>query len=552
MGSRKVKARQQKKSKRESVAENMKSFFAEALDWIICIYIFLIFAVMPFYNQEGYSHIGTDKSYFFRQCSQKFACLVLPLLALYLVAAGVAFVQKKREEPFQINAWLKSHFSATDWFALLYGISVLLSYACSAYKEEAYIGTKGWYMGLYPQLAFIAVYFLISRMWKKEYQIALLALPVSAVVFLLGILNCFGVYPIDMKVQNNAFISTIGNVNWYCGYLTAVFFGGLALFWQMHRKQRKYRLLLAVYVFIGFTSLVTQGSSSGIVALAAVLFVMFCLSVEDGRLMQAFWEAALLLSTGCLICWLTQLSGLGKNSVLGGGEDLFRLLNNSNLSVIMTAMSLAMLLYVIFANRKKSYPASIFRKWANILGFAGAGLFVLFVVLLVVNTFIGGKISDLLELPQENPLMFTAPWGSHRGVTWMAGIQCFWQQDFLHKLVGIGPDCMSAFLYHGASQELVQWVEKWFGGSRLTNAHNEWLTILVNEGVLGCICYAGMMCSAIRRFLKGRKISMAAGACGFCVLAYTVNNMFSFQQSMNAATIFVIMGMGENFLRENR
>ncbi|MCM1185631.1 MAG: O-antigen ligase family protein [Lachnoclostridium sp.] len=540
------------KRKRESIPKMLQGLLAEILDWIICIYMFLILAIMPFYHQEGYTHIGTDKSYFFRQCARKSAYLILPLLALYLVAAGVVFVREKRGSSFQITAWLKTHFSVTDWFALAYGLSVLLSYACSAYKKEALIGTQGWYMGLYPQLAFIAGYFLISRMWKKEYAIPLSAILASAAVFLLGIINCFGIYPIDMKVKNTAFISTIGNVNWYCGYLTAVFFGGLALFWQMDRKQWKYRLLLGIYVFIGFTSLVTQGSSSGIVALAAVLFVLFCLSAENGRLMRAFWEAVLLLSAGGLMCRLIQMLGLGKLSVWAGGEGVLGLLNNSSLSLIMTAASLSLLLCVVSANRRKSYPAAIFGKWAKILGCAGAGLLALFIVILVVNTLAEGKISNVLGLPPDNPLTFTPAWGSNRGATWRAGIRCFLQQDFLHKLVGAGPDCMSAFLYNGASEELTGWVENWFAGSRLTNAHNEWLTILINEGVLGCICYVGMMCSAIWRFLKDRKRSIAAGACGFCVLAYTANNLFSFQQSMNAATIFIIMGMGENFLRENR
>lgn len=80
----------------------------------------------------------------------------------------------------------------------------------------------------------------------------------------------------------------------------------------------------------------------------------------------------------------------------------------------------------------------------------------------------------------------------------------------------------------------------------LTNAHNEWLTILVDIGVLGLVSYAGMMISVIRNFLHAGKKSMLVGACGFCVLAYTVNNMFSFQQVMNISTVFVIMGIGEN------
>ena len=73
----------------------------------------------------------------------------------------------------------------------------------------------------------------------------------------------------------------------------------------------------------------------------------------------------------------------------------------------------------------------------------------------------------------------------------------------------------------------------------------------MNMGVLGLVSYAGMMVSAIRNFLRAGKRSALAGACGFCVLAYTVNNMFSFQQVMNISAVFVIMGIGENLLKQD-
>ena len=76
--------------------------------------------------------------------------------------------------------------------------------------------------------------------------------------------------------------------------------------------------------------------------------------------------------------------------------------------------------------------------------------------------------------------------------------------------------------------------------------------ILVDIGVLGLVSYAEMMISVIRNFLHAGKKSMLVGACGFCVLAYTVNNMFSFQQVMNISTVFVIMGIGENLRRSAR
>lgn len=64
---------------------------------------------------------------------------------------------------------------------------------------------------------------------------------------------------------------------------------------------------------------------------------------------------------------------------------------------------------------------------------------------------------------------------------------------------------MYAFLSNEASPELQNMVYDFFYGNRLTNAHNEWLTILVDIGVLGLVSYAGMLISVIRNFLHAGK-----------------------------------------------
>ena len=58
-----------------------------------------------------------------------------------------------------------------------------------------------------------------------------------------------------------------------------------------------------------------------------------------------------------------------------------------------------------------------------------------------------------------------------------------------------------------------------------------------------------MMVSGIRSFLSEKGRNVYAYACGFCLLAYTVNNFFSFQQSVSTPTIFVLFGMGRAFQR---
>ena len=117
--------------------------------------------------------------------------------------------------------------------------------------------------------------------------------------------------------------------------------------------------------------------------------------------------------------------------------------------------------------------------------------------------------------------------------------------------MGVGPDAMVMYINSEKNPQLYALVREVFGSLNLTNAHNEWLTILVNEGMFGLITYAGIMISAMVRFLKAGKECALTGACGMAVLAYTVNNMVSFQQAMAAATLFLVLGIGEACMRSH-
>ena len=131
----------------------------------------------------------------------------------------------------------------------------------------------------------------------------------------------------------------------------------------------------------------------------------------------------------------------------------------------------------------------------------------------------------------------------------MASWMCFAEQGFWHKLIGVGPDAMSAYLYKDGSGELKALLQEAFRNLILTNAHNEWMTVMVDTGILGAVAFGGMMVTGIRRFLREAGRETIVCACGFCLLAYTVNNMFSFQQAMSVTTVFAVFGMGGAFLR---
>ena len=535
----------------ESVAETLCNFSRFLCDIVISVYLCVILAVLPLYNR-GYAQIGTDKENFFIKTMTYVGEFLLPMFVLWLILRVIVAKQKKELPVFwKIPESIWRTLNITDKFAALYGISVVLSYVFTRYRGEALWGTVSWRMGMWTQLGAVIVYFMVSRMWHGKDWIPALILPVSVVVFSLGYLNKFELCPVDKEIINSSFISTIGNINWYCGYLVTVLFGGVYLLWKMGPGFNRKKLILMGYVTIGFASLATQGSTSGIVTFAVVMFVLLGMSVGDAGKMECFWQEMTLFSAACLVTYvLRSLNVFSQELVL---EEITNVLTFSAVSAIMTIVSVLMLCLIHSMRSTQRYSVKVWSTIYRCVAIVLSVVIVLIFVLIGINTLSGGALTGNVADPDVAKWMtFSGDWGSNRGATWSAGAGCFWETDLLHKLFGVGPDCMYAFLSNEGSPELQNMVYERFYGNRLTNAHNEWLTILVNMGILGLVSYAGMMISAVRNFLREGDKSALAGACGFCVLAYTVNNMFSFQQVMNISTMFVIMGIGANRLRAVR
>ena len=519
--------------------EKLRCFCKTVIDYAINVYLLLILCVMPFYNSEGYRRIGTDKSVFFNSVCVYMGRILVPVLALYLI---ILVISERKE----IGAKIKSILSVTDICAACYGLALILSYLCSNYRSRALWGSTGWYMGFWPQMFLILTYFFVSKLWKPRKWVLYLGLTASFAVFLLGYLNRFNIDVLGMSPEYGEFISTIGNMNWYCGYLVSVFFAGVALLWQWESGKTWQKCLLILYVIAGFGTLLTQGSDSGLIALIVAVFTIFCLSPRENRRMQMFWLEMILFACACMITYLLKKILPGGISFDLGYAGLF---TTGWMSLIMTLVSVAFFAGVTVSIKRGNYTKKGFQilAGASVVIFAAAT--VIYLVLTAVNTIRPGSIGSLSDYSM---FIFSPEWGSKRGATWGAGWRCYAEQNYLHRLVGVGPDAMSAFLYQNGSPELVGLVRDSFGNVTLTNAHNEWLTVLVNIGLLGVLSFGGMMVTGIRRYLKEVENRRIVFACGMCLLAYTVNNIFSFQQAMSAATIFVIFGMGEAFLKAEK
>lgn len=542
------------KGRSDPLPMKVQNGLRSVMDFIACVYLVLMIAVMPLYFRDGYSYIATDKAYFCHRINIYAFRALIPVSAVYLAGSLAAFLRRGRLTKAVWLELLRKVWAKTalpDKFMGLYGIALIISYLCSDYKDTALWGEgNGWYTGFLPQLMLIGAYFFIARFWKPRKSFFYCLFPVSAAVFLLGYLNRFGIYPIEMKMSSPSFISTIGNINWYCGYAVTVLFAGVALIWSGIWRLWQ-RILLYGYALLGFATLTTQGSSSGIVALGIILAVLFVMSADSGEKMCRFWAAAALLSSACLF---TRLFRDAAPERINLDDEWINLLTTGSFPIIMTIASLLLLALFYIAARKGVYPQKSMRVLAKIAASLVSCGFVLFLFLIVFNTRHPGSLGRLSVYPVFS---FSDSWGSNRGASWKAGILCFLEQDFLHKLTGVGPDAMSAYLRRDSGEGLRQMLDNVFANIRLTNAHNEWLTALVNTGILGLAGFGGTMVTAIGTFLKGSKKAASDDgsgypiccACGFSLLAYTINNIFSFQQTVSLTTMMVILGMGMAFLR---
>ena len=123
------------------------------------------------------------------------------------------------------------------------------------------------------------------------------------------------------------------------------------------------------------------------------------------------------------------------------------------------------------------------------------------------------------------------------------------------RLTGAGPDCFAGKLY--TLPGLAEAVNKQFNGARLTNAHNEWLTVLVNNGLPGLVSYGSIFVTAVIRYIytasrdpSGRKKYLYIFA--MSAFAYSIHNVVSFQQILSTPFVFLMLGMGERLMKEGK
>lgn len=563
--------KKQVKKKQRSLAADIQTVLLWALRGISFFYLIMMGVVLPFYYhpETSYMTIGSGKAEFYNKWAFGTAKAAGVFLLLYLLTASVRqFLLWKKDSSWKTGGaslWMAmktgcqnfwQSLTGTELFAVCYIAALCISYLLTDYPEFAKMGADGWNMGFWPQILFLFFFLLLERTLTTGMAKAGIGMMLSAstVVFLLGLLNRYGVNPLHMESSGPGFISTIGNINWYCGYWSVLFpvCCGIFLF-----REKVLPVFSGIAVVIGFATGISQGSDSGLLVLAAMTLILGCFAGKEREGLRHFIELLLLFCVSLTGLFALQHLFPERNKYQTAGY-LFLTGKPWGLIFGVLLLCLYFLLFIRKNNCANGWTKTVknhcdnklmgtadrgivwtYRAWQILTGLSAAAL-VLYIGLLTFNTTHPGVIPAL----DGNALFtFNTSWGSSRGATWSIGIHTFLAQNFGHRLFGVGPDSMAAYLYQSDNSTLLAEVRATFGDKRLTNAHGEWITVLVNTGLMGLLSFAAMIISAVAT-LFSRKQKTLVKACGLAVLCYILHNIFSFEQMMNISQMYLVMGIG--------
>lgn len=171
---------------------------------------------------------------------------------------------------------------------------------------------------------------------------------------------------------------------------------------------------------------------------------------------------------------------------------------------------------------------------------------VIFLILLVINTKTPGILGPLSK---HSIFLFDGHWGSARGATWRDGFAIYQSFSWRERLFGVGQDCFAAYGY-SVPELSARLTEEW-PNSRLTNAHNECITHLVNIGIFGMLAFIGIFWSSFKRLLERAKAEPLCYVFAASLLSYFIHNQFSFAQVLNVPYIYMMLGLGESLMRRD-
>ena len=416
---------------------------------IVKTYIALIFTFLPLYYSDNYYNILHDKRDVYIWLSIAFVAIIALL--------GIIQIRRTRGET--IKDEIKS-ICLLDIAMLLFAVVAIISTCGSGDRTASFTGENAWDVGSGVILLSTAVYFAVSRLFSKRADIWFYIYIGSFAVLMIGVIDRLGydflIMHDEIPLQYEIFISTIGNVNFWSGYLAMLV--PIFMVAPIFMKSRITRCFSYMFVLVAyFSCFITLANTTYIGIGCGMAYVVYYSLKDKNRIKNLAVNMVLFMIAGMAanIFWKRQITPRAIDT-----DTISLLLLEYKLYYIVGIFGVLLLLYALLAKgeQKKAYRIARIA-WIGILVFCLGGL----VTYLIFNY--------SLEL------------FNYRGSIWYFSWNGFLDGSIKDKLIGVGPGLLDNVTQPQIANANFHVVWDYI----YNTAHNDLLEYLVTTGLVGML-----------------------------------------------------------------
>ena len=455
------------------------------------VYVFAMGVVLPLHYRNGYSDLMEAKADLFVSMMK----WIFPFMAILF---AIRIIRRRIKITF-INSILLA-------FLLSVSVSTVFSFS----PHDAISGRQGWYVGFYAILCFLLALFLFKDEDVTENKIIYVPLiPVYLLQLILTFADAMG-YDL-LSIRENlpdyyrlTHFATIGNSNWYVGYLSLFvpFFTALYLF-------SKEKILTAVCLLLsvnGFIASILIGADAMLVVLLCTVAFLFPFILDSIVRLRRF----LVFVLSFLLCVLIiDISGQFANFLWlyrGIGKLFFEYPAINACIAIMSALLLIFLFKLdesTYQEKKKVIKLTVS------------------IALLLIILFLGFKFIDK-----------AGNYDSNRIALWELSFDKYSQFGLYHKMFGLGPELLRN-LYSSMFETF---------GTVYTVSHSEPIQILLSMGAFGSVfwflCWAYVIWVFFQRSIYRDHLSSALFV---SLLSYLIQSFFNSATIPNLGILIIVL-----------
>lgn len=420
------------------------------------------------------------------------------------------------------------------FWAAIYLLANFISFLGAKDKMAAWTGEQGRRLGLMMVLIFVIMFFAVGYKAHVSVVIYIVLTVVSCIMFYIGIVQHFGTdfggWRKDIvDNQKTIFMSTIGNMNTFGGYICIFLSISVAIL--IFANNPILKCFSGIGLFAAAFTVMTSKSDNVYIGTCAAFIILFYLAVHYKKIVE--WAAALLvLASGFFAMSIFNEVKKGSKGHLNGIAEI---IGNKKIMGIFFFAALIIFAALMYVRVKKNPVYEKFQSKKLMLIVTAAG-FVGMIIVLIIGLNSGHEY-----------FTFNDRWGEFRGFIWDRTVKSYNKGNIWNKFFGFGNESVRDVVSKWYLEDMRTIPKKIYDSS-----HNVILQQLLTTGIVGVAAYVGFVVSSIVYMIKNAAKNPAVMACIAGGTAYFAQAMVNPEQPIITPIFYVLLALGIGVARDKK